>query len=362
MFEWKIACKYLLPRKNSLSTSLISWISIGVITLVVWLVLVFLSVTTGIENNWLKKLTALNAPLRITPTEGYYSSYYYQADKFSCSSSYEYKTLDEKFQTVNTDPYQPDVDMEISHAFPKKDYAPNGTAKDYVKELYQILEDLKKEHSGLVFQDYEMAGALMRLQLHRKEFSQLFLNEKTSSLSQMSYILSFPNKNPNLESLIVKPSVEDVNNLLSQMEKDENREEKIQSIFKNIDLKEIEILPLFFSTLSCISQKDTHTAYAYMTHEKVHRILLTENHKDPSWKKGTLFYKNNQWIFKNENDEKILSQNTYLQLPAYQTLTAKVLEESLNSANDLSDIFVEVKLPSKNTIQIPFQGIAIKKS
>lgn len=375
MFEWKIALKYLLPKKNSLSTSLISWISIGVITLVVWLVLVFLSVTTGIENNWLKKLTALNAPLRITPTDNYYSSYYYQADKFSSSSSYEYKTIDEKFQAAVTDPYQPDVDMEISHAFPKKDYNEDGIAKDYVKELYGLLTDLKQEHPSLAFQDYQMAGALMRLQLHRKEFSQLFLNEKTSSSSQMSYILSFPSNNPNLRSLILPPSVEDLNNILYQMDKDDaspsfqgpssvmidkKNQEKLLSIFQNIDLKEIEILPLFFSKLSTLTP-NTYSAYAYMSHNEVHRILLTNKHTDSSWKKGTVSYENNQWVFKTKNDEKILSEDTYWQLPAYQTLPAKIVSESLQSPKNLNDISIEIQLPSAQTIFIPFHGISIKK-
>ncbi|HAB98569.1 MAG TPA: hypothetical protein DCE71_01950 [Parachlamydiales bacterium] len=69
MFEWQIALKYLIPKRKSLSTALISMMSVFVISLVVWLVLVFLSVTKGIEQNWLNKLTSLYAPLRISPTD-----------------------------------------------------------------------------------------------------------------------------------------------------------------------------------------------------------------------------------------------------------------------------------------------------
>ena len=88
MFEFSVALKYLIPRKKQLSVSLIALLSVLVISLVVWLVLVFLSVTEGIERGWLQKLTTLNAPLRITPTQRYYSSYYYQIDSVSADSHY----------------------------------------------------------------------------------------------------------------------------------------------------------------------------------------------------------------------------------------------------------------------------------
>jgi len=52
LFELSIARKYLLPRKRQISLSLISIMSVGVISLVVWLVLVFLSVIAGIEKGW----------------------------------------------------------------------------------------------------------------------------------------------------------------------------------------------------------------------------------------------------------------------------------------------------------------------
>ena len=96
MFEFKIAFKYLLFKKRRLSSSLISLLSILVISIVVWLVLVFLSVTNGIEKNWLNKLTSLNAPIRITPTDKYYSSYYYLVDSVSSKSNYSTKNIVDK--------------------------------------------------------------------------------------------------------------------------------------------------------------------------------------------------------------------------------------------------------------------------
>ncbi|MFS8562854.1 MAG: hypothetical protein LVR00_00350 [Rhabdochlamydiaceae bacterium] len=87
--------------------------SVGVIALVVWLVLIFLSVTEGIERNWLEKLTSLNAPVRITPTPAYYSSYYYLSDSLSSSSHYAPKNIGQKASSLQSDPYNPDIDQEI---------------------------------------------------------------------------------------------------------------------------------------------------------------------------------------------------------------------------------------------------------
>jgi ABC-type lipoprotein release transport system permease subunit len=160
--------------------------SILVISLVVWLVVVFLSVTTGIEKNWLKKLTALHAPLRISPTEVYYQSYYYQIDSLSAASHYALKTIGEKAEGA-TDPFVAESDAEIPSYWQKPERLANGTLLDPVKVAYRELEAL-----GLPFQDYEVAGALVRI--HR---------EGGGIISQMSYLLSKPEKNPQFTSLIL---------------------------------------------------------------------------------------------------------------------------------------------------------------
>lgn len=155
--------------------------SVLVISLVVWLVLVFLSVTSGIEKNWLTKLTSLHAPLRITPTDAYYKSYYYQIDGLSASSHYTPKTIGEKAESALSDPYSPELDAEIPAHWPK----PSGA--DPVKIAFQELSAM-----DLTYQDYEIGAALLRL------------NRSGSTLSQMSYLLSSPEKNPNFQSLILE--------------------------------------------------------------------------------------------------------------------------------------------------------------
>lgn len=194
MFELYIARKYLLPRKHSFSTAVVSILSVCVIALVVWLILVFLSVTAGIEKKWLHKLTALYAPIRISPTDEYFSSYYYQIDRLSAASSYSLKTIGEKAVATASDPYNPRKDREVPRRVKEPDRLPDGTLKDPVHLAYAALQEL-----FLPFQDYEMSGALLRVEMPREE--------GTSYLSQVSYLMSIADKNPLFPSLLLEPPV-----------------------------------------------------------------------------------------------------------------------------------------------------------
>lgn len=190
MFELLVAFRYLIPRRKSLSTSLVFLLSVGVISLVVWLVLVFLSVTSGIERNWLQKLTSLHAPIRVAPSERYYSSYYYHADALSAASNYTLKTIGEKAEALRSDPYSAENDAELSF---HRDLLPDGTLRDPVKELYAIFSEMQ-----LPYQDYELAGALLRLNVNQG-----------AVLSQMSYLLSLTERNPGFSSLLLPLSDEE---------------------------------------------------------------------------------------------------------------------------------------------------------
>ncbi len=156
--------------------------SILVISLVVWLVLVFLSVTAGIEKNWLSKLTTLHAPIRISPTETYYQSYYYQIDALAEKSGYTLKTIGEKALAASSDPFSFETDAEPPLHIPKHD------GIDPVKKAFEELQAI-----GFPFQDYEIGGSLLKIS-----------RGKGTVLSQMSYLLSYPEKNPYFQSLILE--------------------------------------------------------------------------------------------------------------------------------------------------------------
>ncbi|MES2121929.1 MAG: FtsX-like permease family protein [Chlamydiota bacterium] len=213
MFELAVALKYLIPRKRQLSVSLISLMSIVVISLVVWLLLVFLSVTEGIERNWLGKLTTLNAPLRITPTKQYYDSFYYRIDALSNSSEFQTKNIAQKLHAAASNPYNLIEDEELPLHFPSADLNADGTLKDPVKTLYSLLGKLKTQRSDLVFQDFELSGAMMRLQMLRPG-SFPHSEDNQSYLTQVSYLATFPEQCPHLSTLLVPPTSKDINHLL----------------------------------------------------------------------------------------------------------------------------------------------------
>ena len=213
VFELSVALRYLIPRKKQLSVSLIALLSVTVISLVVWLVLVFLSVTEGIERGWLQKLTVLNAPLRVTPTPHYYSSYYYQVDEISSSSEYSAKNIAEKISARAADPYDPDADGELPARFSQPDRGADGALKDPVKGLFAALSTLKQSRPDLTYQDFELSGALMRLQLLRPG-SGPHTDANQGYLTQVSYIASLPDKCPGLPSLLLPPTEKDLNHLL----------------------------------------------------------------------------------------------------------------------------------------------------
>jgi len=168
--------------------------SVAVISLVVWLVLIFLSVTAGIERNWLSKLTSLYAPLRVSPSEKYYRSYFYQIDSLASASNYSMKTIGEKAEAPFSDPYSESTDAEIPFYWSKPDLK-DGRLIDPVKTAVAEMEELKKDFPDLVFQDYEISGALLKLELEREG--------RVSSLSQMSYLLSLSEENPHLADLLL---------------------------------------------------------------------------------------------------------------------------------------------------------------
>jgi lipoprotein-releasing system permease protein len=198
LFELSIALKYLIPKRNQLSVSLIALMSVAVISLVVWLLLVFFSVSSGIERGWLQKLTAVHAPLKITPKETYFSSYYYQVDTVSAGSGYKHKTIGEKRAAPKSDPYDTKRDMELPSHWPEADRKRDGELRDPVKLAVQALGKLKESVPDLKFQEFEVAGGLLKLEMQRREGG--YDVERT--LTQAAYVTALPEQNPKLPTLL----------------------------------------------------------------------------------------------------------------------------------------------------------------
>lgn len=215
MFELSILRRYLLPKRKRLSLALIAMMSVFVISLVVWLLILFLSVTEGIEKNWLGRLTSLNAPLRITPTEEYYRSYYHLIDEHSYASGFEKKSLHEKLVSKITDPYDGSIDSELPLYIPKAVKSVKGGTLDLAKEVSASLRSIPQDLTTIQSHDYQMCGALLRLTLARQPVDQPYsMAPALNFLTQAAYVNSIPMDKGPLHTLITKPNAEDISHLV----------------------------------------------------------------------------------------------------------------------------------------------------
>lgn len=215
MFELSVALKYLTPRWRQLSVSIISIISILVISLVVWLIVVFFSVTQGLEKSWVQKLIALTAPVRIIPTEEYYNSYYFHIDSISADSEYSSKTIGEKLKAKKTDPYDPLQDEEVPSIWPEPVRNSDGSLKDLAKTAHDLAVGLK-DVSGLIVQDYALTVGNLRLHIVRDLPNG---DQAENYLNQAAYLGPFDATNSLLMHTLISNTKADEKNALRNMSK-----------------------------------------------------------------------------------------------------------------------------------------------
>ena len=277
MFEFKFAKKYLLPEKECLSASLMGLLSTLVIALVIWLVSVFLTVTSAIENNWIKKLTSLNAPIRIHPTNTYYSSYYYQIDSFCQASNFSLKTIREKLHCAKTDPYNDEVDEELPAYFPTYKEHQTDTA-DPVKDLFAVLKNVSKSEKFLYPYDYEVCPAMFKQRLYNNAELSGNNQQNNSFVSQLNFLISIPNESYHIQSLLTPPGLEDINNLLYSHSNDPDY---LQSILANIDIKEFYSIANHWQLpFTLLPEKITLPAYALCTSTNIVKIVIGSDSLD----------------------------------------------------------------------------------
>ena len=288
-FELTVALKYLIPKWRQLSVSIISLISVLVISLVVWLVVLFLSVTEGIERKWIEELVALNAPVRMTPTEAYYRSYYYEIDNLSLDSNYTTKTIGEKLASVQSDPYDPRFDQELTYDFPPPDRYEDGRLKDIVKEGYDAVKALP--FNGVRPQEYEVSFGNLRLQMLRDgpargEVKQTFV-------TQVSYIASHDGENRRVNQMIIPPTAGDYNNLLRTLAQsgtavassndheelftpvvENDFQEGIQKFFANLALEKVRTAEGFVLNPSLFPKGHKLDGIGLVRHDAIRRVII----------------------------------------------------------------------------------------
>jgi len=321
--------------------TLIALMSVGVISLVVWLIVLFLSVTEGIEKTWLHKLTSLNAPLRLTPTQNYYSSYYYLADSISDSSHYTARSLHDKLLGP-TDPHNQETDEAIPTYWSPPEKNADGSLRDPVKIAASILSDLKKETEGLAYQDFEMSGGMLKLELVRPAVGG---GETHSFLTQASYFASFADASPYMKELISPPSMKDLNHLFFLCAPEaKNFQKKASDLLSQVEIKTLKTNGIWRVPLALLPENTPIPATA---HAK--GIILTGSEGTLKRVGSNLFW-----------NDKISTLPIYLDKEI--SFDAKLVKSSLESAQKQADLRFHVQGTTGNTLlkgEIAWQGVEI---
>ena len=399
MYELSVAWKYLIPRRKHLSVSIISLISVLVISLVVWLILVFFSVTEGLEKGWMDKLTALTAPVRITPTEDYYQSYYYRIDGVSEESDYSTKSIGEKLLARTANPYNPDIDAELPYDWPAPDFGESGELKDLVREAFAsvdtVSEALGMGADRLWASDFEMAVSNIRLRLVRDD------SEASGQrfLSQTSYLGSFDPSNPMLRKALLPLSLDDMTNMLQlatvtsgnlqQNAKDplvrfvgSDLRERLHSFFDHVKVTAIQPKGMTWALASeLLPPQARWRAFAVMRGGRIERVIVPQGHKQTAWlsqqlEEQGLSFRPGTLVLDAEAEEArtfACDNNAIVPLPdrvsvavAGQLLMRAELEPaSIDSANRLEDVEFDIQVTVQNsTIEgiTPFRDLAIARA
>ncbi len=366
LFELSVAKNYLLPKKGRLSSSLIALMSIGVVSLIVWLILVFLSVTDGIEKSWVDKLTTFNAPIRITPTDAYYNSYYYQVDSISSESNFSYKSIQEKAISPFTDPYNPNEDIAIPNYWPPNELDANGLTKDLVKSALTLIQN---QTLPLIAQPYEVGGALLKIYTNQPKNSLFDLEEecKQSCITQTLYITSFSDKNPHLQDLIEPPRTQDLNHLFEQMRSFSASEffaQQLRQLLENITIKKIRN----------VGKKMTHLVpllplgkpFEALCHRKNGQIVALTVGQKKKGEMGSVRRERTQLIFTcAKGEETKLSLLTPLFSEDFLCMESHIKPYDITKVKKLSDLQFDVSFFLQNakiTGTIAWEGVEIAEA
>ncbi|MCH9626417.1 MAG: hypothetical protein S4CHLAM2_00390 [Chlamydiales bacterium] len=352
-FELTVALKYLLPRWRQLSVSIISLISVLVISLVVWLVVLFLSVTDGIEKKWVEQLVALNAPVRMAPTEAYYNSYYYQVDNLSLESNYTPKTIGEKLTAFRSDPYDANMDVELPYDFPHPDRRDNHELKDPVKEGWEAITSLKEK--GIRPQEYEVSYGNLHLTLSGGE------NNQQTAINQITYIASHDSDNTRLAQMLLPIENDDYNNLLATVSQEDGSH--LKSFFDHVEISQLQTTDEgFLLTSPFFPESGNLEGIGIVKRDEIRRVVIPQSTQELSALQDKLEAFGFDTtpvtvIFDQEQmhlvSEKNAAPGVQLVLSEKIPFHAKLIEETLAQATALSSVQFHLEGSVQN---IPLSG------
>lgn len=393
MYEFAIAAKYLIPRWKQLSVSIISLVSVLVIAVVVWLIVVFFSVTSGLTNSWVDKLIALTAPVRITPTPRYYQSYYYLADSISASSDYTLKTIGEKQISPNADPYDPEYDEEPPANWKQADRNADGSLKDPVQEAFAAIASLHGV-KGLSAIDYEMTAGNLHLKLLRPQPNShsTSRDQAQNSLSQSSYLGSLDPHNPKLLQTITPPSMADLTNLLSilslnsnsfddssdkvRLDEKEAVQTRLKDFFHNVSIEQLRTPKESWQVPKTLLPKQAlWNATLVKYNGQPDRLVVSQKKIDTPRKfevEGLSYEPIKVSIdgdvlaaHFSDGSETILPRNLPIYLKGEALISAKLIEKSIDKAHKAADLRFNVHFSIQGTPltgAIPYGSLEIDKA
>lgn len=375
MYEVSIALKYLVPRLRNLSVSIISIISVLVIATVVWLTVIFFSVTEGLEKRWTEKLVAITAPVRLLPTDEYYRSFYVQIDSMSEASNYELKGLKEKLESKKTNPYDPTIDPALPADFPRPLVNKNGELVDILQQARNAALQVKGA-SDLSVSVFETAFANVKLRLVRRNPYLPSEDSSTRLLSQASYLINFDPSKVLFEQAILPLRSEDLENVLQTIDDtggagDEPNAKAFSSMLKSF-LDRVQIQELITGEFGCIIPQTFfpeggkcqvlaqfseyfQPQVLLATSKERLKTLLAEKKAGSNWLLGTLYKKNGKLYFSQNGADKALEKVTLL-IDSYQKLVSTI-------GTDLTSVHASKQIPFKisfNAQGVPITGTLLK--
>jgi|GEM_PF-288660 len=393
MFELSIASKYLIPRRRQLSVSIISLVSVLVIALVVWLILVFFSITHGLEKSWVQKLTALTAPIRITPTEAYYHSYYYLIDAISEASGYSHKTIREKQESKETDPYNPEIDQEPPTDWPSPDRHPDGSVKDLVKLVYASLNAIPNL-PGLHGHDFELTATHIKLRLVRRSrllhLNHVYGGTTESEVSYPAYLGNLDPDHPSLAKTLLPLDNRDMNNMLDLMgranqirENEQNRiffepaifQSRLKHFFECITIKRLQavatgwtiprhLLPSKAEWDVCAVIKNEQVVKLLVPQEARQRPSLQQSLEEQGWTVSSCQAKidGGEVSLLLPKQETQTASFSMLTLAGGSSFTGHMKASSLDQARYIDDVRFEAEIPIQGSLlkgTISYRGLEI---
>lgn len=210
LFELSTALRFLRPSRREMARSLISLLSFGMIVTISWLVIVFYSVTEGLEKRWVNQLIEFTGSIRVVPKPAYFNSYDFLIDTYCKSKEYSLQTLGSHIKQIK-DPYSENEEKNLAlPPFLKLARSKGNPLK--VHELFPLLK--KTVYSEVLAVPVTANVEIDRWQ--RVPYENL-PSHKVIKTTQAATLCGFMPWQEPLKNCIKAPNIDDINDLWNNL-------------------------------------------------------------------------------------------------------------------------------------------------